>query len=133
MNLRKMKKVISAAVSSAMLLTSLFTGFAPAISASAASGPDLIVTGITWSPSSPVTGNAVTFSCTVKNQGDTATPAGVVVGAQFQVDGTEVNWSGHRLNLAWGRFFGYSYRKQRPERSSDMDGNNRHPYNPRMG
>ncbi len=93
MNLRKMKKVISAAVSSAMLLTSLFTGFAPAISASAASGPDLIVTGITWSPSSPVTGNAVTFSCTVKNQGDTATPAGVVVGAQFQVDGTEVSWS----------------------------------------
>lgn len=55
--------------------------------------PDLIVTAITWSPASPVTGQAVTFSATIKNQGTVATPAGVIHGVSFSVDGTQVNWS----------------------------------------
>jgi subtilase family serine protease len=55
--------------------------------------PDLIVTGITSNPASPLTGNAVIFSATIKNQGTGATPAGTIVGCQFEVDGTEVSWS----------------------------------------
>jgi len=55
--------------------------------------PDLIVTGISWSPSSPVAGNAVTFSATIKNQGTAATPSGVIHGVEFRVDGVQVNWS----------------------------------------
>ncbi len=88
--MRNLKKYLSAVLATAVILTQVIVA-APAVSA--ASGPDLIVTGITWSPTTPAAGNAVTFSCTVKNQGDTATPAGVIVGAQFQVDGTEVSWS----------------------------------------
>lgn len=60
--------------------------------------PDLIVTGISWSPASPVTGNAVTFSATIKNQGSAATPAGVINGVSFSVDGTQVNWSDTNTN-----------------------------------
>ena len=55
--------------------------------------PDLIVTAISWSPASPVAGNAVTFSATIKNQGTAATPSGVIHGVSFSVDGTQVNWS----------------------------------------
>src|SRR6185295_14728152 len=59
----------------------------------AANKPDLIVTSVTWAPASPVTGNAVTFSAIIKNQGASATPAGVVHRVLFSVDGTQVNWS----------------------------------------
>lgn len=55
--------------------------------------PDLIVTDISWSPASPQTGNAVTFSATIQNVGTAATPAGVIHGVEFQVDGVQVNWS----------------------------------------
>ncbi len=55
--------------------------------------PDLIVTDITTSPVSPLTGNAVTFSAVVKNQGTGATPAGTVIGVSFFVDDTQVSWS----------------------------------------
>ncbi len=55
--------------------------------------PDLVVTDISWSPSNPAVGNAVTFSATVKNQGNDATPAGTVIGVSFIVDGTQVSWS----------------------------------------
>jgi len=56
--------------------------------------PDLIVTDVSWSPANPAPGNAVTFSATVKNQGTAATPAGVIHGISWWVDGTQVNWSG---------------------------------------
>ena len=56
--------------------------------------PDLIVTDIGWSPANPVTGNAVTFNATIKNQGTAATPAGVIHGVSFWVDGTQVAWDG---------------------------------------
>ncbi len=51
---------------------------------------DLIVTGITYSPSSPIEGNPVTFSATVKNIGTAAGAAGIVA---FQVDATAVTQS----------------------------------------
>src|SRR6185436_6598276 len=55
--------------------------------------PDLVVTDISWSPPSPATGQAVTFSATIQNVGTAATPAGVVQRVGFSVDGNLVNWS----------------------------------------
>ena len=55
--------------------------------------PDLVVTQINLSPSSPKVGDAVTFSAAVKNQGTAATPAGTTVGVLFSVDGSPVEWS----------------------------------------
>jgi hypothetical protein len=72
------------------------TGFGPILSfatPSASGSPDLVVTQIALSPSSPNAGNAVTFSATVKNQGTGATPAGTTIGVLFSVDGTPVTWS----------------------------------------
>ena len=45
------------------------------------------------SPANPAAGQNVTFSAVVKNQGTGVTPAGVVIGVAFLVDGTEVTWS----------------------------------------
>jgi len=58
-------------------------------------GIDLVVTSVTLNPSAPTTGSHVVFSAVVKNQGNTATPAGTIVGCQFAVDGvtTPLNWS----------------------------------------
>ncbi|SDX62129.1 CARDB domain-containing protein [Paenibacillus sp. CF384] len=61
--------------------------------AKAAGGPDLVVTGITWTPANPAIGSEVTFSATIKNQGADPSPAGVVHGVLFTVDGTSVSWS----------------------------------------
>lgn len=55
--------------------------------------PDMIVTDITWSPASPVSGNKITFSAVIKNQGTGVAPAGSINGLQFQVNGTCVSWS----------------------------------------
>lgn len=55
--------------------------------------PDLIVTGITYTPATPATGNQVTFSATIRNQGAAATPNGVIHGIAFSVDGTVVSWA----------------------------------------
>jgi hypothetical protein len=54
--------------------------------------PDLIVTNITWTPASPATGNEVTFSAVIKNQGGGASPSGVKHGLAVSIDGTVVNW-----------------------------------------
>jgi hypothetical protein len=56
-------------------------------------GIDLTVTAVSWTPANPATGTPVTFSATVKNVGTVATPAGTVVGVQFDVDGNEISWS----------------------------------------
>jgi hypothetical protein len=52
---------------------------------SQAPGPDLRVTNITWTPTNPAAGAAVTFTVSVNNRGTTAVPAGsttrVVAGA----------------------------------------------------
>ena len=55
--------------------------------------PDLVVTGVSWTPSAPGTGAAVTFKATIKNQGTAATPADVVHGVVFKVDGVARTWS----------------------------------------
>jgi hypothetical protein len=55
--------------------------------------PDLVVTDVTWSPGNAIAGQGITFSATIKNQGTAATPAGVVHGVSFWVDGTVVSWS----------------------------------------
>ena len=51
-------------------------------------GVDLVVTSITWTPASPASGNHVVFTATIKNQGDTATPGGTIVGVRFAMDGS---------------------------------------------
>ena len=56
-------------------------------------GIDLKVSSISYVPASPASGNAVTFLATVKNQGTVATPAGVIIGVRFDIDGTAVTWS----------------------------------------
>jgi len=55
--------------------------------------PDMIVTGVSMSPSSPAVGSLVTFSATIKNQGTGATPAGIKNGVVFSVDGVVITWS----------------------------------------
>jgi len=70
------------------------TAHAANMKASATAGAsDLVVTGLSSSPTSPTAGDAVTFSGVVKNQGTAATPAGTVVGLAFSIDGTLVSWS----------------------------------------
>ena len=65
--------------------------------------PDLIVTDIAWSPAKPAVGQAVTFSATIKNQGDGATPAGVTHKVAFAVGGNAVTWADtHTASLAPG-------------------------------
>jgi hypothetical protein len=56
--------------------------------------PDVVVTNVGWSPASPTNGNQVLFSATLKNQGTATTPAGVVIGVGFFVDGVKTNWYG---------------------------------------
>src|SRR6185503_17987619 len=46
-----------------------------------------------WTPANPKAGDVVTFSATVKNNGNGPTPAGVTIGVLFQVDGVNANWS----------------------------------------
>jgi hypothetical protein len=55
--------------------------------------PDLIVTSIQMNPSQPQSGQAVNFSAVVKNQGAGPTPAGVITGVLFSVDGMPTLWS----------------------------------------
>ena len=62
---------------------------------SGVTGIDLLVTSITWTPSTPAAGSQVVFTATIKNQGNTATPAGTIIGVQFAVDGkaTPITWN----------------------------------------
>jgi hypothetical protein len=59
----------------------------------APTGPDLVVTSASFSPGNVAAGQPATFSAVVKNLGTSATPAGIIVGVAFNVDGTLVNWS----------------------------------------
>jgi beta-glucanase (GH16 family) len=78
-------------------------GGAPSSGGSSAAGSDLIVTEIGLSPKSPTSGQAVTFSATVKNQGTAPTRTGTIVGVLFSIDGTPVSWSDtHTQALAAG-------------------------------
>ena len=65
-------------------------------------GPDVIVQAVTMTPASPTVGQEVTFSATVKNQGNAAAPgdgASVYTGVSFSVDGVKVNWATYDLSL----------------------------------
>lgn len=65
--------------------------------------PDMVVTDITWTPANPVAGNAVTFSAVVKNQGVAPTPAGVINGIGFRINGVSVGCNDiHTTALAPG-------------------------------
>lgn len=55
--------------------------------------PDLIVTDISWMPSNPVNEEEVTFKAVIKNQGNGASPQGVIHGVAFLINGTTVSWS----------------------------------------
>ena len=55
--------------------------------------PDLVVTNLSWAPTSPVAGSPIRFSATVKNQGTAPSPGGVPHGVLFKVDGTPVSFS----------------------------------------
>jgi M6 family metalloprotease-like protein len=69
------------------------SGAQVSLASTVAGKPDLVVTSLTWSPTSPVAGNAITFTAVVQNQGTAATPSGVKHGVAFLVDGAEVSWS----------------------------------------
>ena len=60
------------------------------------SGPDLVISSVTMSPASPAPGDEVTFTATVKNQGNAATPTGqaggTFLGVGFQIDGQWATW-----------------------------------------
>jgi subtilase family serine protease len=75
--------------------TSAASNEASATPAGGVTGIDLIVTSITWTPSPVASGSHVVWTATVKNQGNTATPAGTIVGVQFSVDGNTsvITWN----------------------------------------
>jgi alpha-tubulin suppressor-like RCC1 family protein len=66
-------------------------------------GVDLVVSSLTWSPSTPSSGTQTTFSCVVTNIGTTATPGGTILGVRFDIDGSIVNWEdAYTTSLAAG-------------------------------
>lgn len=82
------------------LFVSLFAliGVATLLQSRAATGNDLVVTGVTMSPATPAAGQAVTFTAVVKNQGTTPTTAGTAVGVAFYVDNVRVSWNQSNTN-----------------------------------
>ncbi|PRY13592.1 CARDB domain-containing protein [Kineococcus rhizosphaerae] len=55
--------------------------------------PDLVVTSVAWAPQAVAAGQQLTFRAVIKNRGTAPTPAGVVHGVGFQVDGKLRTWS----------------------------------------
>ncbi len=55
--------------------------------------PDLLITNVKMVPPYPLPGQKVIFCATVKNQGSSATIAGMPLKLVFKVDGQEVSWS----------------------------------------
>ncbi|HEY8031758.1 MAG TPA: CARDB domain-containing protein, partial [Methylocella sp.] len=88
-----MIKFASFSIAAALLAFGLFT--CPA--AAGPNLPDLIVTNISTSPANPTSGQAVTFTATVMNQGIAATPSGVSIGVNFFVDGNPVSTSDNNI------------------------------------
>lgn len=72
------------------------------IASGAAALPDVVVDSVTVSPASPVAGQSVTFSAVVRNAGSAATPAGVVIGVGYLVDGAQVSFGTVNGPLAAG-------------------------------
>jgi hypothetical protein len=86
-----------------VVLSKAYIGARTAEPAPTPTQPDLVVTSTSWSPANPATGQPVTFSATIKNQGTGATPAGTILGVQFRVNGGSPTWSDtHTASLAAG-------------------------------
>ncbi|KLK89296.1 glycosyl hydrolase [Methanoculleus sediminis] len=62
------------------------SGSTPTPTPTPAGKPDLVVTGISWTPANPASGDAVTMKATIKNQGTAPTPAGTKHGVLFTFD-----------------------------------------------
>jgi hypothetical protein len=52
------------------------------------SRPDLVVTSLSWTPTSPGRGAPIRFTAIVKNVGTRSTPAGTVIGVSFRPNGS---------------------------------------------
>lgn len=66
-------------------------------------GYDLVVTDITWSTSTTQPGNTATFTAVITNVGPAATPANVIHGVSFKVDGQAAGCNGSsQTSLAAG-------------------------------
>ena len=50
--------------------------------------PDLVLTSLSWTPTSPARGAPVRFTATVKNLGTRSTPAGKIIGVSFRPNGS---------------------------------------------
>lgn len=66
------------------------------------SAPDLVVTNISTYPENPESGQDVTFSATIKNQGNSATPDGLINSVLFTIDGTTVIASNNMIPILAG-------------------------------
>ncbi len=64
---------------------------ASAASAGVTGPPDLIVTDISWTPATPAPGDHVVFTANITNQGQIATPDGIVVDVLFTVTNDATN------------------------------------------
>jgi outer membrane protein assembly factor BamB len=83
----------------APVLVGTGAGAGPTVVPNVMKAPDLVVTNVTLTPAAPKAGDTVTFTCTVKNQGDSATFAGMIIGVAFTVDAeTAVTWSDTETN-----------------------------------
>jgi hypothetical protein len=56
--------------------------------------PDLVVTGVSFSPACPQAGDTVLMTATVMNQGPVAKPQGPYMRVLFLVDGEQINYCG---------------------------------------
>lgn len=65
--------------------------------------PDVVISDITWTPANPVAGSNVQFSAVFKNEGTAPTPAGVINGVSFKINGVSIGCNGsHTTALAPG-------------------------------
>jgi hypothetical protein len=75
--------------------------FTKSLSVSQSPGPDLVVQGISWAPTTPSAGTAVRFTVNVANQGLDAT-AGSSVALNLVIDGSTTLTASHPSYLAAG-------------------------------
>lgn len=82
---------LRAALAGALTLAASLAGGVPPASAGA---PDLVVTAVSpVTPGVQASGSPVTFKATIQNRGNAATPAGVIHGVAFAINGSTVSWS----------------------------------------
>ncbi|MBC8061706.1 MAG: discoidin domain-containing protein [Clostridiaceae bacterium] len=76
--------------------------FSKNITVSGQQGTDLVVTALSWTPTNTETGNIVTLTATVKNQGTVATAAGLANVVGFNIGTTKVTGSTSTVIAAGG-------------------------------